>query len=121
MKRYGTRRCGLVLFSIASLVAVLVGSGERCLRAQEPRVLKGHDAWAHSIAFSPDGKTLASGDTEGTVRLWDVSTGKMLRELIPYDIIPVNMPTTGIHSKGHINHMRFSADSKTLIVLLWSF
>ena len=31
--------------------------------------------YVYSVAFSPDGKTLASGSSE-TVRLWDVTTGK---------------------------------------------
>ncbi|MCP4372529.1 MAG: hypothetical protein GY797_31150, partial [Deltaproteobacteria bacterium] len=34
-----------------------------------------------SVAFSPDGKFLASGSYDNTVRLWEVSTGEQLREL----------------------------------------
>jgi WD40 repeat protein len=29
-----------------------------------------------SVAFSPDGKTLASGDANGVVKLWDKRPGK---------------------------------------------
>jgi WD40 repeat protein len=37
--------------------------------------LKGHTNAVASVAFSPDGHTLASGSHDGTVRLWNTSTG----------------------------------------------
>jgi RNA polymerase sigma factor (sigma-70 family) len=35
----------------------------------------------HSVAFSPDRKTLASGNAHGTVSVWEVATGKEIRVL----------------------------------------
>ncbi|KUP96492.1 WD40 repeat domain-containing serine/threonine protein kinase [Thermobifida cellulosilytica] len=35
----------------------------------------------HKVVFSPDGSLLASAESEGMVRLWDVQTGKELAEL----------------------------------------
>ena len=35
----------------------------------------------YSVCFSPDGRRLASGSYEGTVRLWDVETGACVRTL----------------------------------------
>jgi Tol biopolymer transport system component len=45
------------------------------------RALNGHTGPVYSVAFSPDGKTLASGSGDETVKLWDPATGKGLRTL----------------------------------------
>jgi WD40 repeat protein len=43
------------------------------------RVLSGHEAPVLSVAYSPDGRTLASGDADGVVLLWDLATGSAER------------------------------------------
>jgi small GTP-binding protein len=46
--------------------------------------LRGHDDVIFQVAWSPDGRMLASGSQDGTVRLWDSTTGLLLRSLAQY-------------------------------------
>lgn len=43
--------------------------------------LKGHMAEVNSAAFSPDGKTIATGGDDGTARLWDMEERQQLASL----------------------------------------
>ncbi len=66
---------------------------------KEPIILK-HEGWVAAVAFSPDGKTLASAGADKVVRLWEVGTWKAKGVL-----------------KGHTDcvcAIAFSSDSKLL-------
>ena len=43
--------------------------------------LRGHTGWIGRIAWSPDGRILASPSGDNTIRLWDAETGEFLRTL----------------------------------------
>ena len=63
--------------------------------------LTGHTDAVNSVAFSPDGTTLASGSDDKSVRLWDVASHRQ-----------VGSPLTG-HTDG-VYSVAFSPDGKTL-------
>jgi WD40 repeat protein len=43
--------------------------------------LTGHHGLVVALAYSPDGRTLASASADGTARLWDLNTGKLTATL----------------------------------------
>ena len=47
--------------------------------------LQGHNSWVYSVSISPDGKTLASGSRDNTIKLWDLETGEESRTLVGHN------------------------------------
>src|SRR5436189_266517 len=78
MKRPKALGCFALLFIIAILVSRLV---YQRIQPAKPLILKGHTKFVSSVVFSPDGKSLASGSSDGTIRMWDTSSGICLRTL----------------------------------------
>ena len=69
------------------------------------QTLEGHSRPVIAVAFSPDGKTLASGSWDETIRLWDTATG-------------THQQTLEGHSDSVIA-VAFSPDGKTLVSGSW--
>lgn len=73
----------------------------------EIATLTGHTSWVRTVAFSPDGRYLASCSNDNTVKVWDVSSDDLVRTP------PKELTTVGAHDASMWSVV-FSADGRYL-------
>jgi serine/threonine protein kinase len=79
-----------------------VGKGEM------PEVLTGHTGAVLSVAWSPDGQTLASGSNDITLRLWHIADGQLARVMESRNM-------------GGPTHLMYSTDGQMLFSVTDTF
>ena len=88
------------------LVCFIITFPESVFSQEEPELVLqvGHSKNITDVCFSNNGNFFASCDNKKEIRLWDVTSGKLIRTIIPYDF------------KDHISDILFSADDRYILV-----
>ena len=110
--------------------------------AKPHAILKGHQAVVSAVAFSPDGKLLASGAWDRMIRIWNVKTGKLVsllkghqgwvkalrfqsnsrltsasdRNLLVWNVVKKTIVSKTRIPTLQITSMQFSSDARRLII-----
>ena len=68
--------------------------------------LKGHESQINTVAFSQDGRYMASGEANGTINLWETAGNTVLKKMTGHN--------------GSISHLFFLSGGKYLISSSWA-
>jgi WD40 repeat protein/predicted Ser/Thr protein kinase len=97
----------LASLSYATRLPGMEGDGTARVWNVDPRaslpVLRGHDNYVYPVAYTADGRLIASGSWDGTVRLWDAATGR-----------PIGAP---LPQGGTVRALALSPDGKRLVAM----
>ncbi len=96
--------------TVLTTVPGLIGAaaGHTCNRSPPA----GHKDQVYTLAFSKDGKQLASGSSDHTVKLWNPDSGTLIREFSNPNVKPA-----GTAHPGFVNGVRFTADGTRLFTV----
>ncbi len=97
--------CDMTCVTWLSLAGLIVTSSLSAQELKWDSTAKRHAGEISSVAWSPDGKTLASGSVDDTVKLWDVASGKSIATL---KAEPVE------YELSHVTSVAWSPDGETL-------
>jgi len=101
------------MFRQGILIILFCWSGSNALAQIETSVQRGHSLAVHTVCFSPDGKYIASGSEDKTIKIWEFQTGREVKTLLGH--------------QSQVNKVLFTADGKKLIsgsrdrnIFVWS-
>ncbi len=75
----------------------------------------GHRDQVFTMALTKDGKFLATGSSDRTIKLWEVATGRVAREFPNPDLKPVLPGEVAPSHPGWVQSVRFTPDGKFLV------
>src|SRR6202011_6232664 len=80
-----------------------------CKAYKEKDFEKVHRDGIFSLAFSPDGKTLVSGSSDRSIKVWNVADGSVIRDLVNPNLKPGPWP---VAHPGWVYGVRFLPDGR---------
>ncbi len=80
---------------------------------KEKEFEKGHREGVFTAAFSPDGKSIVSGSSDRSIKVWNVADGSVTRELVNPNLKPGAWPMA---HPGWVYGVRFLPDGRLVSV-----